>query len=92
MLKCQQLLDETLSKFIYSFRCYCEAKKESCPSIVNSCIDLLHSDAFFLVLSNLTGLKLHELAGSDSESNSDDESQQKEKAESQNGGMMSLAK
>ena len=53
---------------------------------MKSCIDLLHSDALFLVLSNLTGLKLHELACSDSESNSDDETGQKEETQSENGG------
>ena len=53
---------------------------------MKSCIDLFHSDALFLVLSNLTGLKLHELAGSDSESNSDDETGQKEETQSENGG------
>lgn len=38
------------------------------PHIVQQCQQLLQSDAMFLVLSNLTGLKLHELAPeSDSE-------------------------
>ena len=50
--------------------------------IVKSCLDLLHSDALFLVLSNMTGLKLHELANSDSESSSDSEAGEGENKQS----------
>jgi len=32
------------------------------PDIVRSCIQFLQSEAFFLILSNLTGLRLHHLA------------------------------
>ena len=32
------------------------------PDIVRNCIQFLQSEAFFLILSNLTGLKLHRLA------------------------------
>jgi len=32
------------------------------PSIVQECMDLLSSEAMFLILSNITGLTLHELA------------------------------
>ena len=75
---------------VFYCRCYFEATNESCPSIVKSCVDLFHSDAVFLVLSNLTGLKLHELAGSDSESNSDGETQQRDGPQSENSGMYEM--
>ncbi|KAM4017191.1 prolyl 3-hydroxylase OGFOD1 isoform 2-T2 [Anomaloglossus baeobatrachus] len=42
-------------------RCYKKAKGEL-PDAVSACMDLLRSEAFFLFLSNLTGLKLHFLA------------------------------
>ena len=47
--------------------------------MLKDCIDFLHSDAFFLVLSNITGLKLHELASgsdSDGETSQDTENQE----------------
>ncbi|KAG9467353.1 hypothetical protein GDO78_015111, partial [Eleutherodactylus coqui] len=42
-------------------RCYKKAKGEL-PDVLSSCMDFLRSEAFFLLLSNLTGLKLHFLA------------------------------
>ncbi|XP_069594771.1 prolyl 3-hydroxylase OGFOD1 [Ranitomeya imitator] len=42
-------------------RCYKKAKGEI-PEVLSACMDLLRSEAFFLFLSNLTGLKLHFLA------------------------------
>ncbi|XP_069822069.1 prolyl 3-hydroxylase OGFOD1 [Dendropsophus ebraccatus] len=42
-------------------RCYKRAKGEL-PDALSACMDLLKSEAFFLLLSNLTGLKLHFLA------------------------------
>ncbi|XP_044125949.1 prolyl 3-hydroxylase OGFOD1 [Bufo gargarizans] len=42
-------------------RCYKRAKGQL-PDALSSCMDLLRSEAFFLLLSNLTGLKLHFLA------------------------------
>jgi len=32
------------------------------PDIVRGCVQFLQSEAFFLILSNLTGLRLHRLA------------------------------
>lgn len=57
-------------------RFYSILELDSAPSVIKECLDLLHSDAFFLVLSNLTGLKLHELAAcsdSDGETSQDTE-------------------
>ncbi|XP_060082076.1 prolyl 3-hydroxylase OGFOD1-like [Ylistrum balloti] len=50
-------------------RCYSLMDTDNPPEIVQECIQVLKSDAMFLVLSNLTGLKLHELAP---ESDTDD--------------------
>ncbi|XP_046364330.1 prolyl 3-hydroxylase OGFOD1-like [Haliotis rufescens] len=47
------------------------------PEVLTKCVNFLQSDAMFLILSNLTGLKLHELAPS-----SDDE---EEAADTSNG-------
>lgn len=44
------------------------------PDHVTKCLKFLQSDAFFLILSSLTGLKLHELAEvSDSEEENEEE-------------------
>ena len=43
------------------------------PEIVRECLNFLQSDAFFLMLSNLTGLRLHPLAPEDSDEDSDGE-------------------
>ncbi|WAR24149.1 OGFD1-like protein [Mya arenaria] len=56
-------------------RCFKEADDASLPDVVSTCVRLFRSDAMFLLLSNLTGLKLHELAAassSDSEGQSED--------------------
>jgi len=45
---------------------------DSCQ-LLDSCINLFTSEAFFLLLSNLTGLKLHQLAPEDSEDEDDEE-------------------
>ena len=48
----------------------------SAPEILKTCLDFLQSDAFFLVLSNITGLKLHELAScSDSDGETSENNQ-----------------
>lgn len=48
----------------------------SAPEILKNCLDFLQSDAFFLVLSNITGLKLHELAScSDSDGETSENNQ-----------------
>ncbi|XP_018410919.1 PREDICTED: prolyl 3-hydroxylase OGFOD1 isoform X2 [Nanorana parkeri] len=45
-----------------------ERTKGDLPDVLRSCMELLKSEAFFLLLSNLTGLKLHFLAASNDES------------------------
>ncbi|XP_028824732.1 prolyl 3-hydroxylase OGFOD1 [Denticeps clupeoides] len=57
-------------------RCYEAADLRSVPDSVRSCWELFCSEAFFLLLSNLTGLKLHTLANDpDSEDDEEDEEQ-----------------
>lgn len=48
-------------------RFYKRAEEESLPTIVKECMELLGSEAFFLLLSNFTGLKLHFLAPEEKE-------------------------
>ncbi|XP_072236590.1 prolyl 3-hydroxylase OGFOD1 [Leuresthes tenuis] len=55
-------------------RCYEVASLGSLPPCVSVCWELLHSEAFFLLLSNFTGLHLHYLCPADDE----DESKEKE--------------
>ncbi|XP_053094078.1 prolyl 3-hydroxylase OGFOD1 [Pangasianodon hypophthalmus] len=52
-------------------RCYARAQLQNLPSCLKECWDLLSSEAFFLLLSNLTGLSLHALAAGDDESDSE---------------------
>uniref|UniRef100_G3TIM7 Prolyl 3-hydroxylase OGFOD1 n=1 Tax=Loxodonta africana TaxID=9785 RepID=G3TIM7_LOXAF len=46
-------------------RCYEKAEESKLPGVLKDCMDLLHSEALFLLLSNFTGLKLHFLAPSE---------------------------
>ncbi|KAK3584960.1 hypothetical protein CHS0354_009649 [Potamilus streckersoni] len=48
-------------------RMYYQGEEGSFAEVLKVFLDLLRSDAMFLLLSNLTGLKLHELAASDGE-------------------------
>lgn len=50
-------------------RCCDTASLDSLPECVLSCWELLHSEAFFLLLSNFTGLRLHYLCPSDDDDN-----------------------
>lgn len=43
------------------------ASLDSLPQCVRECWELLHSEAFFLLLSNFTGLRLHYLCPNDDE-------------------------
>uniref|UniRef100_A0AAR2M2P1 Prolyl 4-hydroxylase alpha subunit domain-containing protein n=1 Tax=Pygocentrus nattereri TaxID=42514 RepID=A0AAR2M2P1_PYGNA len=52
-------------------RCYAHAELQSLPACLKECWDLLSSEPFFLLLSNLTGLSLHYLAVGDEENESD---------------------
>ncbi|XP_039618947.1 prolyl 3-hydroxylase OGFOD1 [Polypterus senegalus] len=63
-------------------RCYSQADEASLPECVRQCWELLASEAFFLLLSNFTGLKLHFLApsgGGDDDDDNDDEEEEEEK-------------
>lgn len=42
------------------------------PPIVKECLDILHSEALFLILSNITGLTLHKLAVEDDDEDDSD--------------------
>ncbi|KAM9765677.1 prolyl 3-hydroxylase OGFOD1 [Menidia menidia] len=58
-------------------RCYEVASLDSLPPCLNACWELLHSEAFFLLLSNFTGLRLHFLCPADDDDD-DDESKETE--------------
>ncbi|KAK1798247.1 hypothetical protein P4O66_006644 [Electrophorus voltai] len=53
-------------------RCYASAELQSVPACLKECWELLSSEPFFLLLSNLTGLSLHYLAERDSEDGEQD--------------------
>jgi len=46
----------------WAFRNYEKLVLDKAPDVVRNCIQFLQSEAFFLILSNLTGLRLHRLA------------------------------
>ncbi|KAM4614559.1 prolyl 3-hydroxylase OGFOD1 [Discoglossus pictus] len=52
-------------------RCY-ERAGEALPDVLDRCMELLKSEAFFLLLSNLSGLKLHFLAADAQESDEEE--------------------
>uniref|UniRef100_A0A8C2EJK2 2-oxoglutarate and iron-dependent oxygenase domain containing 1 n=1 Tax=Cyprinus carpio TaxID=7962 RepID=A0A8C2EJK2_CYPCA len=62
-------------------RCYGCVDMQSVPSCVQECWELLSSESFFILLSNLTGLRLHYLCGDEDESENEDG-----KSETENGG------
>lgn len=64
---------------IIVFRCYSCADLQSIPSCVQECWELLSSEAFFILLSNLTGLSLHYLC-----TNEDDSENEEGKSETEN--------
>lgn len=59
-------------------RCYARAQLQNLPSCLKECWDLLSSEAFFLLLSNLTGLSLHALATGEDESDGEGQDGQSE--------------
>ncbi|KAL8194726.1 UNVERIFIED_CONTAM: Prolyl 3-hydroxylase ogfod1 [Gekko kuhli] len=62
-------------------RFYDKAEEENLPAILKECMELFRSEAFFLLLSNFTGLKLHFLAP--------EEEEEEEKEEAAAGGDLS---
>ncbi|XP_060109644.1 prolyl 3-hydroxylase OGFOD1 [Heteronotia binoei] len=54
-------------------RFYDKAEEERLPAILKECMELFRSEAFFLLLSNFTGLKLHFLAPEEEEEEEEEE-------------------
>ncbi|XP_054626758.1 prolyl 3-hydroxylase OGFOD1 isoform X1 [Dunckerocampus dactyliophorus] len=54
-------------------RCYEAACVDTLPQCVSACWELLRSEAFFLLLSNFTGLRLHYLCPADDDDDDDDD-------------------
>ncbi|XP_077374713.1 prolyl 3-hydroxylase OGFOD1 isoform X2 [Festucalex cinctus] len=64
-------------------RCYEAACLDTLPECVSACWELLQSEAFFLLLSNFTGLRLHYLCPADDDEDDDGgENKDKERKES----------
>ena len=57
------------------YRCYEVALLDSLPPCVSACWELFCSEAFFLLLSNFTGLRLHYLSPSDEDSEDEEEAE-----------------
>uniref|UniRef100_A0A7N6F5U6 Prolyl 4-hydroxylase alpha subunit domain-containing protein n=1 Tax=Anabas testudineus TaxID=64144 RepID=A0A7N6F5U6_ANATE len=62
-------------------RCCEVASLETVPQCVSACWELLHSEAFFLLLSNFTGLRLHYLCPADDDDDNDEDKVRKNKPE-----------
>ncbi|XP_035508014.1 prolyl 3-hydroxylase OGFOD1 [Morone saxatilis] len=60
-------------------RCYEVASLDTLPQCVSACWELLRSEAFFLLLSNFTGLRLHYLCPADEDDEEDDEEKEEKK-------------
>ena len=63
------------------YRCYEVALLDSLPPCVSACWELFCSEAFFLLLSNFTGLRLHYLSPSDEDSEEEKEEEEEEEDE-----------
>lgn len=64
-----------------ALRCYEAASLETLPECVSSCWELLRSEAFFLLLSNFTGLRLHFLCPADEDDEKDEEKKKEQDGE-----------
>ncbi|XP_029830714.3 prolyl 3-hydroxylase OGFOD1 [Ixodes scapularis] len=51
------------------------------PPVVEECLSVFRSDAMFLILSNLTGLRLHRLAQRSDDSSSEEEEEEEEEGD-----------
>ncbi|CAF99561.1 unnamed protein product, partial [Tetraodon nigroviridis] len=60
-------------------RCYDVASLDNLPRCVRECWELLHSEAFFLLLSNFTGLRLHYLCPNDDDEEEEEEDKEQNK-------------
>lgn len=59
--------------YLCALRCYEAASLDTLPQCLSECLELLRSEAFFLLLSNFTGLRLHYLCPADDEDEDEDE-------------------
>lgn len=57
------------------------ASLDTLPDCVTECWELFNSEAFFLLLSNFTGLRLHYLCPADDDDEDEEEAKQKEEGE-----------
>ncbi|XP_064626041.1 prolyl 3-hydroxylase OGFOD1-like [Lineus longissimus] len=73
-------------------RNYSAADQTDLPDILNQCLEFFQSDAMFLILSNLTGLSLHELAANSDSSNSESEGSNGEDSDRETKGMKKRVK
>ena len=66
---------QTISKIpIWESVYFCQAAdSDGAPEVVKQCLRLLKSDAMFLLLSNLTGIRLHPLAPVDDDDDDEEE-------------------
>ncbi|XP_070562751.1 prolyl 3-hydroxylase OGFOD1-like [Ptychodera flava] len=62
-------------------RNYERAEQDSLPEIIKECVKVLQSDEMFLLLSNFTGLKLHELAPESDSDEGDEEGEETKEGE-----------
>ena len=60
------------------YRNFSELNDTLYPDIVKQCLKFFRSEAFFLTLSNITGLRLHPLASKNDENGSEDENDAEE--------------
>lgn len=72
--------------YLCEFRCCEVASLETLPQCVSTCWELLHSEAFFLLLSNFTGLRLHYLCPADDDDEEDEDKEKKNKREDERDG------
>uniref|UniRef100_A0A673MYX5 Prolyl 3-hydroxylase OGFOD1 n=1 Tax=Sinocyclocheilus rhinocerous TaxID=307959 RepID=A0A673MYX5_9TELE len=73
-------------------RCYGCVDMQSVPSCVQECWELLSSESFFILLSNLTGLRLHYLYGKSETENGDGEGNTQASASTTDAGASSTEK
>lgn len=73
--------------YLCAYRCYEVASLDTLPQCVSACWELLHSEAFFLLLSNFTGLRLHYLCpvDDDDEEKKAETEEKKEQEDAQEG-------
>lgn len=83
-LKCSHI--QWTKKGPVNKRYYDVASLDNLPECVRGCLELLQSEAFFLLLSNFTGLRLHYLCASDDEDDNDKEHDKKATVEGDEAG------